>query len=1004
MALEGKWDVVPPQSFTSNGTNHGLITVADTSGFKVKQTAYLTKTATNPLPVQVKRVISSTKLVVGSVDNKIASWVPLDISAYTVVSGAAIGAEEQNKNNIPGDDHYRAIYESDPTCADRVIFVDQYGKFYDETNPLPIIFDGTITVGNVKVTNFPDTVDTNYGVVGSSTIRTASQIGNATGAANFGVGLTTAQTLRVVLPTDQSAIPVTQSGPWSVSVSNLPAYDTNYGTVGALTLRTASQIGNATGAADFGAGLTTAQTLRVVIPTDQTTIPVAIVSGGGVADKSAFTYGVNNETPIGGVYQDALPTLSAGQTGAVRSTQYRALHVNLRDSSGNEKLAQQTSALSIPVVLPTDQSPIPVTQSGPWSVSVSNFPAYDTNYGTVGALTLRTASQIGNATGSAAFGAGTTTAQVLRVVLPTDQSPIPVTQSGVWTTGRTWNLSSGIDSATVIQGTSPWIISGTVTAAEDKNYGTVGANTLRTAAQIGNATGSADFNIGATGAQTLRVSANIARNGNELSYNAGASDANTLRSAVNIKREGNELDYNFGAASANSLRVASLIGNATGAAAFGAGLTTAQTLRVVLPTDQTSIPVTQSTSPWVTSDLADGPVTPGAVASKSMLAGGQFNTTPPTLANTQQSALQLTSTGRLNTNVDQKTVISTSNSSTANLASSATFTGTSENAATINGIHINFKADANCTVQCQQSSDGTNWDVVDNYNTTAGIGDGRAIQITSAFFRVLVTNNDLISTTFLRLQTILIPIATVLPRALSGDGKLSTTNMAPNGIPGMAHGKVTTNAVAVVRNTAYVEQTTNAQRSVVSSSASDAAAGTGARTIRITYLDSNYKGFYTETLTLNGTTAVNTVNTNICFVEKIEVLSTGSFGANVGVVSIKTTTGGGGTTFFSIAVADNVTFQCHHYVPAGKTGYIQSINVNSSAGNAALFHFIWSDDKTGFNTGRIDEIRCPSGGSFTRRYENPIPITGGLGYHVTVLVTPDANGGTYYATIEYHDA
>lgn len=74
----------------------------------------------------------------------------------------------------------------------------------------------------VTVTNLPTTVDTNYGTVGGSTIRTASQLGNATGAADF-----------------------------------------NYGTVGSQTLRTASEIGNATGAANFGAGATGAQTLRV---------------------------------------------------------------------------------------------------------------------------------------------------------------------------------------------------------------------------------------------------------------------------------------------------------------------------------------------------------------------------------------------------------------------------------------------------------------------------------------------------------------------------------------------------------------------------------------------------------------------------------------------------------------------------------------------------------------------------------------------------------------------
>ena len=76
--------------------------------------------------------------------------------------------------------------------------------------------------GSVTVSNFPDPVDTNYGTVGASTIRTAAEIGNATGAASF-----------------------------------------NYGAVGAQTLRSAAQVGNATGAADFNAGATGAQTLRV---------------------------------------------------------------------------------------------------------------------------------------------------------------------------------------------------------------------------------------------------------------------------------------------------------------------------------------------------------------------------------------------------------------------------------------------------------------------------------------------------------------------------------------------------------------------------------------------------------------------------------------------------------------------------------------------------------------------------------------------------------------------
>lgn len=67
-------------------------------------------------------------------------------------------------------------------------------------------------------------------------------------------------------------------------------------------------------------------------------------------------------------------------------------------------------------------------------------------------------------------------------------------------------LTTGQQSAVQLDSSGRLIVS-TVTN-DDHNYGTVGASTLRTAAQIGNATGAADFNAGATGAQTLRVAAN----------------------------------------------------------------------------------------------------------------------------------------------------------------------------------------------------------------------------------------------------------------------------------------------------------------------------------------------------------------------------------------------------------------------------------------------------------------------------------------------------------------
>lgn len=96
---------------------------------------------------------------------------------------------------------------------------------------------------------------------------------------------------------------------------------------------------------------------------------------------------------------------------------------------------------------------------------------------------------------------------------------VAATQSGTWTIDSITNdvsIDDGGNSITVDDGGVSLTVDGTVAAtqsgtwtvglSEDHNYGAVGANTLRTAAQIGNATGAADFGAGATTAQTLRVS------------------------------------------------------------------------------------------------------------------------------------------------------------------------------------------------------------------------------------------------------------------------------------------------------------------------------------------------------------------------------------------------------------------------------------------------------------------------------------------------------------------
>jgi len=117
---------------------------------------------------------------------------------------------------------------------------------------------------------------------------------------------------------------------------------------------------------------------------------------------------------------------------------------------------------------------------------------------------------------------------------------------------------------------------------------------------------------------------------------------------------------------------------------------------------------------------------------------------------------------------------------------------------------------------------------------------------------------------------------------------------------------------------AYVEQGAEAQRSVQSSSVQDKAGGTGSVKVRITYLTSAYV-LKTEEVALNGTTKVNTVASDIRFIEKFQVIQGA---AAVGSIQLMNGTGGGAAEFCGIGAGTYDAFLCHHYVPAGKSGIV----------------------------------------------------------------------------------
>lgn len=87
---------------------------------------------------------------------------------------------------------------------------------------------------------------------------------------------------------------------------------------------------------------------------------IVTVEDLGEIDRSPFIYGTSYQQVIGGVYQDASPTLSAGQQGAVRLTQNRAFHTNLRYSDGTEILpATEATSASINAGIQTLNSLVP---------------------------------------------------------------------------------------------------------------------------------------------------------------------------------------------------------------------------------------------------------------------------------------------------------------------------------------------------------------------------------------------------------------------------------------------------------------------------------------------------------------------------------------------------------------------------------------------------------------------------------------------------------------------
>lgn len=95
-------------------------------------------------------------------------------------------------------------------------------------------------------------------------------------------------------------------------------------------------------------------------------------------------------------------------------------------------------------------------------------------------------------------------------------------------------------------------------------------------------------------------------------------------------------------------------------------------------------------------------------------------------------------------------------------------------------------------------------------------------------------------------------------------------------------------------------------------------------------LDANYNEI-SETVTLNGQTAVNTTLSYLR-VQSLRVTTVGSGGTAAGIIYVGTgvvTAGVPATSYGEIAVGNNASLMAHYTIPAGYTGYFTYGNIGA---------------------------------------------------------------------------
>ena len=185
-------------------------------------------------------------------------------------------------------------------------------------------------------------------------------------------------------------------------------------------------------------------------------------------------------------------------------------------------------------------------------------------------------------------------------------------------------------------------------------------------------------------------------------------------------------------------------------------------------------------------------------------------------------------------------------------------------------------------------------------------------------------------------------------------------------------GDISTTIAPITTSLTYQTPIAATALEIVSSSANDTAAGTGAQEITVIGLDSSWVEV-TQTKEFNGTTAVPLDNDLIrlyrAYVSRSGTYATQSSGSHVGTLTIRGA--GAGSTWATIGVTPFPFGQTQigcYTIPTGKTGYVLTKNVFAEGSKTADVYF--------FQRPHADDVTTPFTGAM-RVVEREVGVSGG---------------------------